>query len=418
MRLMLAEAFQGFRWWFIAITLTGMALLAIYLAWRILSLRRNPSPKEPENLTPYLADEDLEGPRLERVLGWSLIFVMVVALALPVYFLFEPGRQDRLLKNFDDKAVERGATLFANDQSKAYDPTRSLLCANCHGVDGGGGFAPYVLQPELDICDKTENKSNPDVPQCLPVQAPWQAPPLDTVLRRFDEEQVFNIITYGRAGTPMPAWGVASGKGVLNTQSINDLIAYISSIQIPVDAAKQRSTKALDGYKKTWADNATAQAKEAARLQQVADDAKASGKSVDDVAKLQQDADTQKKVAASAAAWSAQVNTMNEGEILFRLNCARCHTKGASYYDPNNIKLPPQSPPGSGAFGPNLTNGSTLIQFPNEAGRQEQLNWVTIGVPANELYGQRGISSGRMPHFVNQLTKEQIQAIVDYERSL
>jgi len=44
--------------------------------------------------------------------------------------------------------------------------------------------------------------------------------------------------------------------------------------------------------------------------------------------------------------------------------------------------------------------------------------WVSFGVPDNDLYGQRGISSGRMPHFVNQLTKTQIQAIVDYERGL
>jgi mono/diheme cytochrome c family protein len=395
-----------------------MALLVIYLGWRLVSLRRNPATKDPENLTPFLPDEQLEGPRLERVLGWSLIFVMVSALALPVYFLFEPGRQDRLLEDFDEKAVERGATLFANDQSEAYDATRSLLCANCHGVDGGGGFAPFVLQPELDICDIDANKSNPDVPQCLPVNAPWQAPPLDTVLLRFDEQQVFDIITYGRAGTPMPAWGVASGKGVLNTQSINDLVAYLESIQLTADKAKERSTKALDNYKDLWAKNAKTEADDAVEAQQAVDAAKAAGKSVDDVAKLQDAADEQKRVAASAAAFSAQVNDMSEGEILFRLNCARCHTKGASYYDPNNIKLPPQSEPGIGAFGPNLTNGATLSQFPNEAGRQEQLNWVTLGVPANELYGVRGISSGRMPHFVHQLTKAQIQAIVDYERDL
>ena len=70
---------NGFRGWLIAVTLTGMALLLVYLLWRVLSLRRNPSPKDPENLTPFYDDEDLEGPRLERALGWSLIFVMVVA---------------------------------------------------------------------------------------------------------------------------------------------------------------------------------------------------------------------------------------------------------------------------------------------------------------------------------------------------
>jgi mono/diheme cytochrome c family protein len=409
---------SGFRGWLIAFTLTGIGLLVIYLLWRLVSLRRNPSVKEPENQTPFYGDEDLEGPRLERALGWSLIFVMVVALALPVYFLFEPGREKRMLASFDERAAERGATLFANAQSKAYDPTKSLLCANCHGVDGGGGTAPYVLQPELDICDVKKNQSNPDVPECLPVQAPWVAPPLDTVLLRFDEDQVFNIITYGRPGTPMPAWGVASGKGVLNTQSINDLIAYLKTIQLSPDAATQRSTKTLEGYKKLWSGNVDDQKKELATRQAALDKAKASGVSVDAIAELQAAVDEQTKVVASATAWSAQVNQMSDGEILFRLNCARCHTRGASYQDPNNIKLPPPPPNGSGAFGPNLTGGSTLIQFPNEAGRQEQLNWVTLGVPANELYGQRGISTGRMPHFVHQLTKTQIQLIVDYERSL
>jgi mono/diheme cytochrome c family protein len=343
---------------------------------------------------------------------------MVVALALPVYFLFEPGRENRMLENFDEQAVERGATLFANNQSKAYDPTKSLLCANCHGVDGGGGTAPYVLQPELDICNDEENKSNPDVPECLPVQAPWVAPPLDTVLLRFDEEQVFNIITYGRPGTPMPAWGVASGKGVLNTQSINDLIAYLGSIQLTAEQNQERSTKALKGYKGVWAKNVEDQQDELKTRQAALDKAKASGASVDALAELQAAVNEQVKVLASATAYSAQVNQMSDGEILFRLNCARCHTRGASYQDPNNIKLPPPFPNGSGAFGPSLDGGATLIQFPNEAGRQQQLNWVTLGVPANELYGQRGISSGRMPHFVHQLTKAQIQLIVDYERSL
>jgi hypothetical protein len=83
-RLTLAEAFHGFRWWFIFVTLIVMALLVIYLLWRIVSLRRNPMTKDPENLTTFYDDEDLEGPRLERALGGSLKVVMVVALAHPV----------------------------------------------------------------------------------------------------------------------------------------------------------------------------------------------------------------------------------------------------------------------------------------------------------------------------------------------
>lgn len=409
---------MSFRHALIVLNVVAFTLLAVYILWRVISVRRNPSVKEPENLTPYLKDEDLEGPRLERALGWSLLFVMIVALALPLYFLFEPTRQDNLLAAFDDRAVERGATLFANNSSEAYDATKSLLCANCHGADGTGGTAPWVLQPELDICDDEQSKANPDVPACLPVKVGWAAPALDTVLGRFDEEQVFNILTYGRPGTPMPAWGIASGKGVLNTQSINDLIAYLGSIQITPDEAKQRSTKAANGFKSTAADNVEAQVEKLAADEKDLAAAKAKPLSVDAIAQIQKKADDQTKVVASARAWNVQVQKMGEGEILFRLNCARCHTKGASYYDPNNILLPPASPIGSGAFGPNLTNGSTLIQFPGLAGVQEQFNWVALGAPANELYGIRGISSGRMPHFVNQLSEKQIDAIVAFERGL
>ena len=246
---------MSFRSALITLTLVVFGLMAVYLVWRLVSVRRNPTTKDPENLTPFLDDEGLEGPRLERALGWALIFVLIVALALPTYFLFEPSRQDKMTESFDEKAVERGATLFANSQSEAYDATKSLLCANCHGVDGQGGQAPFVLQPELDICDLDENKGNAEVPECLPVQVSWTAPALDTVLLRFSEEEVFQILTWGRPGTPMPAWGVESGKGVLNTQSIDDLIAYLESIQITKDEDQARRTKAVIQYRQDDKEN-------------------------------------------------------------------------------------------------------------------------------------------------------------------
>src|SRR5262249_44705784 len=321
----------------------------LFLCWRVLSIRRNPSRKTPENLTPYLDDEKLEGPRLERALGWSLIFVMVVALALPIYFLFEPDRQTHALATFDKQAAEPADTLFDNNQMPAYAPTKSLLCANCHGVDAAGGTAPFVLQPELNICDDPKNKSNPAVPECLPVQVAWQAPPLDSVLLRFDEDQVFNIITYGRPGTPMPAWGVASGKGVLDTQSVNDLIAYLKSIQISKKEAQTRSTKAVANFKTSATANLAEQQK--ALTDDKADlvKAQATGNAAA-IKAAQAVVDRQTAVVASAAQWAAQVSKMGEGEILFRTNCARCHTKGASYYDPNDLQLPTPPPEGTGAF--------------------------------------------------------------------
>ena len=91
---------------------------------------------------------------------------------------------------------------------------------------------------------------------------------------------------------------------------------------------------------------------------------------------------------------------MSDGEILFQLNCARCHTKGWSYYDPNNLDAARRRRrTGAARSGP-TSRRLHALQFPGEAGVQEQFDWVALGVPANELYGVRGISSGRMPHFV------------------
>ena len=73
---------------------------------------------------------------------------------------------------------------------------------------------------------------------------------------------------------------------------------------------------------------------------------------------------------------------------------------------------------GGGAFGPNLTGGSEVRQFPGATGVEEQVLFVAQGVEQNKAYGVRGISSGRMPHFNETLTEEQIQQIVEYERSL
>jgi len=217
----------------------------------------------------------------------------------------------------------------------------------------------------------------------------------------------------------MPAWGVESGKGVLNTQSINDLIAFLASIQITPEEAKQRSTKAVIQFKKDAAANLEAQLNALDAAREELAKAQAEGRSADAIKAAQDKVTQQTAVVASARSWASQVQQMSEGEILFRLNCARCHTKGWSYYDPNNLKLPPPAPQGTGAFGPNLTNGATLRQFPGDAaGEQEQFDWVANGAPRNEGYGVRGISSGRMPYFVHMLSPAQIKAIVAYERSL
>jgi mono/diheme cytochrome c family protein len=394
------------------------AAIGGFVLFRVVNLRRNPEPRPPLNLAPGLPDEELEGRKLERVLGWALLFTLILAVSVPVYFLVEPTREADANAQFLKQSVERGATLFANPQSKAYDATISLLCANCHGVDAGGGTAPFVLQPEADLCQAKENQNNPNVPQCLSQQVAWQAPPLNTVLLRFDPDQVAQIITYGRPGTPMPPWGVASGKGVLGDQGINDLVNYLQSIQISQAKAQKQATAAIAQYKADAATLVTDTQNNVTAAQAAVTAAQAKGAAAATVAALQATVTQLRAELASAQANNAQVQGLSEGAVLFRLNCARCHTKNWSFADPTKLNQPAPAPMGSGAYGPPLNGGTVLLQFPGTAGRDGQLAWVSAGVPANQLFGVRGISSGRMPHFGRILSANQIAEIVDYERNL
>jgi mono/diheme cytochrome c family protein len=102
------------------------------------------------------------------------------------------------------------------------------------------------------------------------------------------------------------------------------------------------------------------------------------------------------------------------GEALFNLDidggaysCARCHTKGWSYGDAQTT--------GGGAFGPNLTGGSTVRQFPSQ---DEMIAFLKAGSELGKKYGEQGQGSGRMPGFGATYSDEQIKAIVEYVRGL
>jgi len=133
-----------------------------------------------------------------------------------------------------------------------------------------------------------------------------------------------------------------------------------------------------------------------------------------------EDAVTEAESALEAARDSNEtVQNASDGELLFMLQCARCHTKGWSYYDPlDPSAAPAPRPQGSGAYGPNLTGGAELAQFPGADGVEQQVLFIAEGVDLNKAYGVRGVYDGGMPHFNQTLTPEQIAAIVEYERGL
>jgi cytochrome c553 len=446
--------------------LIGLNLLAVvaiiaYVVWAVLSPRRASSETLPANRTPYLPDEDLESRRLERVQGWALLFAAIVAVALPLYWLHEPSRQKQSVVYFNNNAVTRGRILFSNSSMPSYDPTQSLQCANCHGTNGQGGeVATFVNGKAVN----------------------WQAPPLNTVLERFEEDpacsepvddqpdgtvcDVTNIITYGRPGTPMQGWGTAGG-GPKNAQSIQDLVAFLRTIQLKPSVIMAAQTKNLAAAKSsdpsagcpqyatcpeqqeatartTLKTDTAALAVARTTLQKSLDQPAATddemvaacnaiaAEAKTDPAKVNRtqasdcrtflNAQTAVQTDQAALAWSIEWvkrrANVQDGQILFEMNCARCHTAGWSTF---NSAVPPDQPGGGGnggGIGPNLRNNDEIRRFGDDesGGFEAQLAFVNMGSVPNKGYGNTGIGTGKMPGFQSMMTKDQVAEIVSYER--
>ena len=100
-------------------------------------------------------------------------------------------------------------------------------------------------------------------------------------------------------------------------------------------------------------------------------------------------------------------------------NCARCHTRGWSYFDPVDPQAnPAPGPMGGGAFGPNLRDSDVNPQFPSPLYDDDLFGWISAGVPVRSRTVPAASPLDGMPHFGSVLTKAQIEAIMEYERSL
>ena len=225
----------------------GMATVVVLMAgWAIYvisHLRRREAP-EPgaeielaPNRKPYLDDDSLEGWRLTRSQMGAFAMLVVIGVGLPAYWLREPSRQEGAHRGFDERAAERGFILFQPNESPVpAGNVGKFGCGGCHGTAGQGGQAKYSLPDPLD-------------PSKPPRQVNWKAPALDTVLLRYSKDEVKAVIEYGRVNTPMPPWGVEGG-GPMNDQQMEDLIAYLQSIQRdPKEVQKENMEKfgATDG---------------------------------------------------------------------------------------------------------------------------------------------------------------------------
>lgn len=153
------------------------------------------------NLSKYRTDDDLETKTLDRTLTVAVLLASILTIMIPLYYLGEQERQEGFVEEFDEVSVERGEHLY-----------EEFGCGNCHGVDGSGGAASYV-----------EKRSG--------INVTWTAPAINNVFYRYDDEEVRYWLIYGRANSPMPAWGLEGG-GPMNDGQLDDLIEYMHHFQI------------------------------------------------------------------------------------------------------------------------------------------------------------------------------------------
>ena len=356
---MIAVTSTSIAWLILLASLAGWILYAIF-NFRSGRAEIGAEQKLAANRKPYYDDEVLEGPRLERVQLLGILFLVVVTIALPLYWVLEPNRQAEAKFGFEKRFANWGGKLFAPTAEGGYN------CAGCHGgMNATGGAAAY------SVTDPTTGEVK---------AVSWKAPALNTVLYRYSEDEVRFVLNYGRPFSPMSAWGTIGG-GPMNEQSVQTLIDYMKSIQIPQEGCEESGTRSY--YNPTCLDG-------------------------------RMPAEKNKEIMAEAERLVAAGTYGSVGEALFNLDlsagaysCARCHTKGWSYGDPQAT--------GGGAFGPNLTGGSSVRQFPNKS---DMLTFLKAGSELGKRYGEQGQGSGRMPGFGQVYTDDQLQLIIDYVRSL
>ena len=327
----------------------GLTVGALVLIAFVALFFRNIQAAKPElgseielapNRKPYLSDEDLEGTKLDKALTFALVNLGILALALPLYWLAEPGRQSGAIDAYNASFESRGEGTYVG----------GAQCVNCHSAGGTGGVAPYVLQ---------------DGDGQFVANAQWQAPALNNVLLRYSEEEVRYILNFGRPGSPMAAWGTPGG-GPLTTQQVDNVIIYLRTVQVqsldPVDIA-------LEG-----GDDPNDAGSEAA--QEAADELSAA-------------------VRAEVDRSIAENEFSSIGEAVFNmglysgfqggsLSCARCHTAGWSLgieatpdaLDPGVAGCGGGNPSGIGF---NLCGGSVEERFPDDTWKRADGSWLPAG---------------------------------------
>ncbi len=194
---------SGFGIGSLALILAISALL-LWMGYLFINSRRSRSSRaepSPLNQTPYMSDDELENVRTTKVLRAAVVVAAALAIVLPWYAFNEPDRAAEAAVELEHLNIEEGQQRY-----------NQFACAECHGDDLGGGVDEFI-----------EPRSG--------VLGTWLVPSLDDVMFRFDKTEVRAIVEFGRAGTPMPANGLAGG-GSMSVQELDQVVAYIEANQI------------------------------------------------------------------------------------------------------------------------------------------------------------------------------------------
>lgn len=368
-----------------AIGFVVLAVVAIgFVIWLFANLRdaRKEAGSEIElaaNRKPYIDDDELEGRKLNLALFSAAGLLAIIGVALPLYWLAEPGRMDGAVDTFQETFERRGLELYE----------QGAQCINCHGGNGSGGQATFII-----------NDQNGQFVE----EVSWNAPALNNVLYRYSEEGVRYILNYGRPGTPMAAWG-GPGGGPLTTQQVDNLIDYLWSIQLTPEEMTTEVDDLVRGIDEGLYE----------RMIEVRES-------------------NQGEVPPLEVNRLSTEDEIKLGEILFNnqdlgagaYSCARCHVAGAAY----GQGWQPFSRLQMGSFGPNL------VGIENEATEQQHFDLIWNGMVPGQLYFSRRQGNPQMPAFganpntgqseegvpdlgeAGMLEPEQVWAIVTYERNL
>jgi mono/diheme cytochrome c family protein len=366
----------------------GLALLAIVaigvVLWLFFNLRagRKEVGSEIElaaNRGNVPSDDVLEGRKLNTALFSAAGLLAIIGVALPLYWLGEPGRQEGAADNYEEIFVERGQALYET----------GAQCVNCHAGGGVGGVANFII-----------NDQNGQ----FVAQVNWTAPALNNLMYRYSEDEVRYVLNFGRPGTPMAAWG-APGGGPLTTQQIDELIAYIWTLQLTPQEMRDEVYGLVDGIDPGLGE----------RLKEV-------------------DTSNEGIEEPLTANRLSRADEIRLGEILFNnqevsagsYSCGRCHVAGAAY----GRAWQPFARLQYGSFGPDLTG------VENQATEQQHFSLVWEGMEEGKLYFSRRQGNPQMPGFganpntgqedkgipdlgaEGMLTPAQVWAVVTWERNL